>query len=254
MLVLLSPAKSLDTSPLALDLELTEPRFGDDTTELMARCKQLSAPDLRGLMRISESLATLNQQRFQEMGMPHTSANAKPALLTFQGDVYKELDVSSLREADLQYAQDHVRILSGLYGLLRPMDLIQPYRLEMGTKLETARGANLYEFWGDRLVASLNAEPTDMVLNLASKEYFKAVPPANLKKPLITAVFHEMRDGQPKTIGLLAKRARGMMTRWIVRNRIDDPEHLVGFSEGGYQFSDELSGERHLVFVRSSQA
>ena len=205
-------------------------------------------------MDLSEPLAELNRERFQTMGFPFTRENAKPCLLAFQGDVYKRLDASSLSSGDLEWSQGHLRILSGLYGLLRPLDLIQPYRLEMGTRLSSPRGKNLYQFWGSRLVDSLNQEhaerPTAAVLNLASNEYVKAVPQKELEPPLLTAVFQEVRDGQPKTIAFLAKKARGMMARFVVQNRIEKPDDLKEFAVEGYGFRSDLSSGDRFIFTR----
>lgn len=254
MLTLLSPAKSLDFSPVREGLPLTEPRFEHDIEVLMSRCKKLSVSSLRKLMNLSQPLAELNRERFQEMTLPFTPDNAKPCLLAFQGDVYKGLDAATLTKRDLRYAQNHLRILSGLYGVLRPLDLIQPYRLEMGTRLTTSRGKNLYAFWKSRLVDSINQEhvrrPVAAVLNLASNEYFKAVPAKELEPRLVTAVFQEIRDGRPKTISFLAKRARGLMARYQVKNRVSDPEKLKDFAEEGYEFRPDLSEEDRLVFTR----
>ena len=254
MLTLLSPAKSLDFTPLSRSLEPTQPRFRDDTEILMKRCKRLSVASLRELMSLSQNLAELNRGRFQEMGFPFNGKNSKPCLLAFQGDVYKGLDAASLTKRDLSYAQNHLRILSGLYGVLRPLDLIQPYRLEMGTRLSTRRGKNLYAFWNSRLVDSLNEEharrPVKAVLNLASNEYFKAVPAKELEPRLVTAVFQEIRDGQPKTIALKAKRARGLMARFQIRERVSDPEGLKDFAEEGYGYRPDLSEPDRLVFTR----
>lgn len=254
MLTLLSPAKSLDLSPPPAGLPVSEPRFEGDIEVLMKRCKKLTVVELAKLMSLSQPLAELNRQRFQDMSLPFTSANAKPCVLAFQGDVYRKLDAASLSKRDLKWAQSRVRILSGLYGLLRPLDLIQPYRLEMGTRLANERGKNLYEFWGEKLVDAINAEHAERrvsaVLNLASNEYFKAVPAKSLVPPLVTAVFQEVRDGKLKTISFSAKKARGLMTRFIVRNRIDRPEGLKDFSDEGYGFRPDLSAEELLVFTR----
>lgn len=254
MLTLLSPAKSMDFSPIPEGLATTEPRFEKEIEVLMKRCKRLSVRSLRELMDLSEPLAQLNRERFQAMRLPFTPVNAKPCLFAFQGDVYKRLDAASLSKSDLDWSQDHLRILSGLYGLLRPLDLIQPYRLEMGTRLSNTRGKNLYEFWGDRLVDALNAEhlerPTAAVLNLASNEYVKAVPRKRLEPPMVTAVFQEIRDGRPRTIGFSAKKARGMMARFVVRNRIEEPDALKDFDEEGYGFRTDLSDADRLIFTR----
>jgi cytoplasmic iron level regulating protein YaaA (DUF328/UPF0246 family) len=236
LLTLLSPAKSLDFSPVREGLPLTEPRFEHDIEVLMKRCKKLSVSSLRKLMNLSQPLAELNRERFQEMSLPFTPENARPCVLAFQGDVYKGLDAGSLNKHDLKYAQNHLRILSGLYGVLRPLDLIQPYRLEMGTRLTTSRGKNLYAFWKSRLVDSINQE--------------HARRPVALEPRLVTAVFQEIRNGQPKTISFLAKRARGLMARYQVKNRVEDPERLKDFSEEGYEFRPDLSEEDRLVFTR----
>jgi uncharacterized protein len=254
MLTLLSPAKSLGVSPVPAGLPLTTPRFTADIEILMKRCKTLSAADLAKLMKLSPPLAELNRQRFQKMRLPLTPENARPCVLTFEGDVYQKLDAASLSKRDLKWAQSRMRILSGLYGLLRPLDLIQPYRLEMGSRLETPRGRNLYEFWGDKLVDAINEEHArrrfSAVLNLASTEYFKAVPVKRLAAPLVTAVFQEIRDGEPKVIGFSAKRARGMLARFIVLGRIDDPEGLKDFSQEGYRYRSKPSTPERLVFAR----
>ena len=254
MLTIISPAKALDFSPVGNGLAATQPRFVDDTASLLQTCKTLEASDLRKLMSLSDSLAQLNHARFQDMSLPLTPENAKPCVLAFQGDVYKGLDASSLADEDLTWAQDRLRILSGLYGLLRPLDLIQPYRLEMGTKLLNERGKNLYEFWGDRLANALDGEDADPempVLNLASQEYAKAVPPKSLTRPLVAADFKEERNGELKTIGLVAKRARGLMARYVIRNRVESVEELKDFDDEGYGFRPELSSEDRLVFSRA---
>ncbi len=253
MLTLLSPAKTLDFSPAPKGLPTTQPRFEKDIAVLMKRCKKLGVRTLRQMMSLSQPLAELNRQRFQEMSLPFTPENAKPSLLAFQGDVYKGLDAASLTRANLNWAQDHLRILSGFYGMLRPLDLMQPYRLEMGTRLGNTRGKNLYQFWGNRLADAINAEhqerPTT-VLNLASNEYFKAVPRKRLEPPLVTADFKEIRDGKPRTISFFAKRARGLMARFVVRQRVEEPEGLKDFAEEGYGFRPDLSADDRLVFTR----
>lgn len=256
MLTLLSPAKTLDESPYSNGLPTTSPRFEADSKQLLKRCRELTAADLSQLMKISEPLAELNEQRFRSMSFPFRPDNAKPAILAFRGDVYRGLDVDSMSQEELVYAQDHLRILSGFYGVLRPLDLMQPYRLEMGTKLTNERGANLYQFWGDRLVESLNAEhaerPVAAVLNLASNEYFKAVRVDKLEPRLINVAFQEIRDGKPKTIAVYAKKARGLMARYQIQNRIEEPGGLKGFDIDGYSFNSELSKEDELVFTRES--
>ena len=254
MLTLLSPAKTLDFESAAEGLPTTEPRFEEDIEILLKRCKKLTVAEIRKLMKISQPLAELNHERFQDMRLPFTAGNSKPSLLAFRGDVYRGLDATTLNKRDLKWAQSRLRILSGFYGILRPLDLMQPYRLEMGTPLSNPRGKNLYEFWGSRLVDSLNAEHkvrrVKAVLNLASNEYFKAVPTQQLDPPLVTALFQELREGKLKTIAFSAKRARGLMARYIVKNRVDSPEGLKEFYEEGYSFRPDLSQEDRLLFVR----
>ena len=258
MLILLSPAKTLDLSPAPPGLPTTRPQFKNDIAILMQRCKALDAARLAKLMKLSDSLADLNHQRFQAMSPSFTRKNSKACLLAFQGDVYRRLDAASLTKPDLLWAQDRLRIISGLYGLLRPLDLIQPYRLEMGTRLDTERGRNLYEFWGNRLADALNKEqrkqPTASILNLASNEYIMAVPINRLETPMITAHFQEIRDGKPKTIGFSAKKARGMMARYVIQNRIEDPSRLEGFSDEGYGYRPDLSSADAMFFVRDRPA
>ncbi len=258
MLTLLSPAKTLDFSAAPEGLPTTTPSLEKDIAVLMKRCKELDLPSLRKLMKLSQPLAELNHQRFQDMSLPFTDENSKPSLLAFQGDVYKGLDAGSLSAADLEWAQDHLRILSGFYGLLRPLDLMQPYRLEMGTRLSNTRGKNLYAFWGNRLADALNAElaesrPSAPILNLASNEYSKAVPKQGLESRMITADFKEVRDGKPRVISFFAKRARGLMARFQVRHRIEAPEGLKDFAEEGYSFRPDLSADDRLVFTRDPQ-
>lgn len=254
MLTLLSPAKTMDVGFRADGLPTTEPRFERDIKLLLKRCRKLTVADLRKLMKLSQPLAELNRQRFHEMTLPFTPDNSKPCLLAFGGDVYRGLAAASLSKRDLTWAQRRLRILSGFYGLLRPLDLIQPYRLEMGTRLDNERGKNLYDFWGGRLTEALNAEheqrPVRLILNLASNEYFKGVRSGELKPPLVTALFKEIRDGQPKTISFSAKRARGLMARFVVKNRVDRLDGLKDFAEEGYGFRPEMSDDDRLLFVR----
>ncbi len=250
MLTLLSPAKTLDFSPAPDGLAVTQPQFKDDIAVLLKRCKKLDVKTLQKLMKLSQPLAELNHERFQDMSPRFTPKNSKPCLLAFQGDVYKRFDAGSFSKRDLNWAQRRFRILSGFYGLLRPLDLIQPYRLEMGTRLDTARGKDLYTFWGERIADSLNAESPNAVLNLASNEYAKAARLDRLSAPVVTAVFQEIRDGRPKTIGFLAKKARGMMSRFVVTERVDEPEGLKDFGAEGYRFQPKLSTDDRFVYTR----
>jgi cytoplasmic iron level regulating protein YaaA (DUF328/UPF0246 family) len=254
MLTIISPAKKLDSAPVSLALPVTQPVLLGDTEQLMKTTRLLKPKDLKDLMGISDKLADLNHARFQAFTTPFDQTNAKPAVLTFNGDVYLGLDAPSLDENELAWAQEHVSILSGLYGLLKPMDLMQAYRLEMGTRLKTARGKNLYAFWGDRVTNQLTAqlaEHTDnTVINLASKEYFKVVQPKRLPGAVVTPVFKEIKDGKARIISFFAKRARGLMTRFMVQERVDRPEGIKDFNGSGYRFNPALSTDDQWVFSR----
>ncbi len=212
-------------------------------------------PDLRQLMNISEKIASLNVNRYREFSLPFTPKNAKQSLFAFKGDVYNRIPVDTYSEEDLTYAQAHLRILSGLYGTLRPLDLIQPYRLEMKTRLKTAAGANLYQFWGERITQSLNdamaaLKEAPLLVNLASNEYFKAVKPKLLKGHLLTLHFREIKNGKSRVIAIFAKRARGMMADFLLKNRVRDPEQIKQFNAAGYRFSKNDSDEKNWRFVR----
>ena len=260
MLVVVSPAKNLDyTTPVATKL-FSQPALLDDTQSLLQVCQTLTPADLSGLMGISDKLALLNAERFATFQMPFTSENARQAALAFNGDVYTGLDAGSLSAADLDYAQQHLRILSGLYGVLRPLDLMQPYRLEMGTKLTTEKGKNLYEYWGSTITDNLNetlaeqeTEAQPVLVNLASTEYFSAVKPKGLNAQIITPVFKDEKNGKVKIISFYAKKARGLMARYIIQNRIDNVAQLSEFNTAGYRFAPEQSTATSLVFVRSEQ-
>jgi cytoplasmic iron level regulating protein YaaA (DUF328/UPF0246 family) len=253
MLVLLSPAKSLDWSP-APGVSTTAPRLGDDIGVLMNVTRRLSEQKLKQLMGISDDLAALNHERFQAMSGDPDGETARPAALAFNGDVYQGLDARSLSPDQLAWAQDHVAILSGLYGVLRPLDAIEPYRLEMGTRLKTRRGGSLYDFWGDRVTRVLNQQLADrdapVVVNLASNEYWRVVKTKTLKAPVVTPVFWEEWDGKQRPISFYAKRARGAMARWIVTERIEDPADLRGYDGDGYKLFEEKSSDDRLVFMR----
>lgn len=253
MYILLSPAKKL-VEPPAADLPATEPELLDQTLELMQTARRLSSADLQRLMRISEPLGDLNRARFQSFSTPFNRENARQAALSFAGDVYVGLDAGSLSAEDLEWAQSHVGILSGLYGLLRPLDLMQPYRLEMGTPLENPRGSDLYAFWGERIAEAIRAhldgleDPT--VVNLASNEYFRSVDTRRLGQPVITPVFQDVKDGKARTISFFAKKARGMMARWAILNRVERAEALKRCDAGGYRFDPEASSGSRWVFRR----
>lgn len=252
MLVLLSPAKLMNFDPPSVTVAPTAPELKGRTAELAKTAKKLKKADLKRLMGISDDLAALNYERFQAFDAG--AADGKPAILTFAGDVYRGLDAASLNKADLDWAQDRVRILSGLYGLLRPLDAVQPYRLEMGSRLKNPKGATLYDFWGAEIAGALNAALAGRkhraVVNLASNEYAKAVDRKTLDAPLIDVAFKEIKDGKTRSLMLYAKQARGMMARWIIENRVEDPAKLKDFDAGGYRLDKAASTETSLVFTR----
>lgn len=257
MLIVISPAKNLDYETPPTTNIATMPALLDDACVLIERCRELAPQDIGSLMKISDKLADLNAQRYADWHLPFTPENAKQAVLAFNGDVYTGLDATSLSEDDLQYAQTHLRILSGLYGLLKPLDLMQPYRLEMGTSLANVRGKNLYEFWGETITQHLNTamqEQGDNVLvNLASNEYFKSVKKQALDGVVITPVFKDMKNGQYKVISFFAKKARGLMARYILEQKVADVEQLRGFDYAGYCFNEAMSAGNELVFTREEQ-
>lgn len=253
MLIVLSPAKTLDFSSPKIN-EHTSPRFQKESRQLVNILKKKKVKDLKSLMSISDNLATLNVRRYDNFEFPFTPENAKQAVLTFKGDVYAGLDTDSLTPSDLRFAQQHLRILSGLYGLLRPLDLMQPYRLEMGTKLKNRRGNNLYEFWGDKITKLINEDLLEqekpLLVNLASKEYFKTIDKKKLKGRLLTITFKELRGDTYKVIAFNAKKARGLMSRFIIQNRITEAEKLKTFDLDDYFFNPDLSNEKEWVFTR----
>ena len=258
MLILISPAKTLDFDTPPVTRKSTTPDFLDQSAELIGGLKKLSPADISGLMSISDKLGLLNFDRYHSWQPPFTTANAKQAVLAFKGDVYTGLDAEALSAADFTFAQKHLRILSGLYGLLKPLDLIQPYRLEMGTRFANDRGSNLYDFWGSRITDAVNnALPKRgprVVINLASNEYFKAVQPKVLDARVITPVFKDWKNGQYKIISFFAKKARGMMSAYIIQSRLTDPEAIKAFDVAGYGYAPELSGNNEWVFTRQDSA
>ncbi len=253
---LISPAKTLNYDTTALALATTRPRFLAQSAELIEVLRPKTAHDISQLMSLSQPLAELNVARYATWSTRFTVHNSKAAVLAFDGDVYEGLAAGTLSEADLGWAQEHVSILSGLYGLLRPLDRMQPYRLEMGTALATARGKNLYEFWGDTLVRQLNrqlaAHKPAVVVNLASQEYFRAVQGKGLKARVIECVFEDWKGGY-KVISFFAKRARGMMLRHVINHRLDTPQGLEAFKAEGYRFEPSVSEPDRLVFRRRVQ-
>ena len=254
MYAVISPAKKLNCSGWNRNLDFTHPSLISQTTKLVGEMKNKSADDIGKLMKISEKLATLNHERYQSFSDDVESPEAKPAALMFDGDTFTGLQANDFAEAEWNFAQQHLGILSGLYGLLRPLDLIQPHRLEMGTRLKTDRGTNLYGFWGDEIANLLqdrNATSGDGdLINLASNEYFKSVARPTLDMNVITPSFKEMRDGKLKLISFSAKRARGAMARFIIKNHIQDAEELKSFDLDGYRYDSSNSSENEWLFVR----
>ena len=256
MLMIISPAKTLDyDSPLASETH-SQPDFLDDACELVDQLKELEPHQVSNLMSISDKLGQLNAERFRTWHTPFTPDNARQAVLAFKGDVYTGLDAESFSEEDFSFAQTHLRILSGLYGLLKPLDLMQPYRLEMGTKFENTRGKDLYAFWGSKITHALNdllAADDKVLVNLASNEYFKSVKKKELDARLITPQFKDWKNGQYKMISFYAKKARGLMCRYAIQNRISNAEDLKGFNLDGYYFSEDQSDNNNWVFLRDEQ-
>jgi len=254
MLFLLSPAKSLDFAPPASDVPHSQPLFVPQARELIGLLRQKSPQEIASLMSLSDSLAGLNVARYQAWRPKFSAKNAKQAVLAFNGDVYDGLDAKTLSADDLAWAQDHLCILSGLYGVLRPLDYMQPYRLEMGTRLPNPGGKDLYQFWGtqisDHLNTRLQRDKTPVVINLASQEYFRAVDTKTLKARVIDCVFEDFKDGKYKIISFYAKRARGLMARFAATRRLNLPEQLKGFDLDGYTFDSSVSQPERLVFRR----
>lgn len=254
MLLLISPAKTLDFETPAPTTEFTQADFLKQSKQLVSELRVLAPQDISKLMSISDKLGVLNFDRFASWKTPFKPTNAKQAIYAFQGDVYTGMQAETFSQDDIQFAQQHLRILSGLYGLLRPLDLIQAYRLEMGTGFANSRGKNLYEFWGDSITAAANKQlkeiSSSIVINLASNEYFSAIKPKSLKAEIITPVFKDQKNGQYKIISFFAKKARGMMSAYIIQNRITEPEAIKHFNVAGYAFEPSQSSEREWVFIR----
>lgn len=256
MLVILSPSKTLDFSSalnIAKNSGRNELYFREEIRQLLGYLKLLTKDDLQKLMALSPKLAELNYERFKAFSDGFNS-EVRQAIFAFKGDVYEGLQVKNFNKADLDFAQQHLRILSGLYGLLKPHDLIQPYRLEMGTKLKTQQGKNLYEFWGNKLTEKINDLAKNnqerFLVNLASNEYFSAINTKLLQPLIITPIFKERKNGVDKVIGLFAKKARGQMAAFIIKNRLSKPDQLQGFCENGYEFDQHKSNSSELVFIR----
>ena len=258
MFFVLSPAKNLNEHDPAPVSEFTQPDLLDEAEILMGELRRLSPQQIAELMHVSDKIALLNAERNTAWHTPFTPDNAKQAVFMFNGDVYEGIDAPSLAPENIQYLQQHVRLLSGLYGLLRPLDLMQPYRLEMGTAFANSRGKNLYEFWGGRITDLLNqtlaAAGSDVLVNLASQEYFKSVDTKKLNARLITPVFKDGKNGQYKVISFYAKRARGLMVRYAAEHNITEPEALQGFDYEGYAFNPAASSDKEWVFLRQEQS
>ncbi|MCH8861285.1 MAG: peroxide stress protein YaaA [Proteobacteria bacterium] len=262
MLTILSPAKKLDFESESLREAGTTPEFAGAAAEIAGIAGALTLDQIQGMMKLSEKLAVLTHGRFADFKADGEGSRGRQAVFAFRGDAYLGLDADTLSDADIDYAQDHLRILSGMYGALRPRDMIQAYRLEMATKLRNPRGRDLYAYWKDDLVGAVNeavnrslggaakggGEP--ILVNLASKEYFSAIDAGSLKARVVTAHFKEIKDGVPKIMSFFAKKARGMMTRFIIQNRIEDPEGLKDFAAAGYVFNPALSAGDDMVFTR----
>lgn len=252
LLILLSPAKKLDFDRDCASLDYRQPAMWDKTTTLAKKLKKISAKKIGTLMKLSPNLAGLNYERYQEFEIEQTEKVSKPSMFVFNGEVYTGLEASSFNDKDLNFADKHLRILSGMYGLLKPLDFIQPYRLEMGTKLPVGKSKNLYEFWGNDISDGINDSATneDTIINLASNEYFKAAKQKTLKSRIITPVFKDFKNGQLKTIMVYAKKSRGQMANFIVKNQIMDPEEIKAFNKEGYEYNENLSSENEWVFTR----
>jgi cytoplasmic iron level regulating protein YaaA (DUF328/UPF0246 family) len=254
MLHLISPAKTLDFTTAPVTSVSSTPRFLQDSQELIEQLRALAPDDVASLMSISQKLGELNHARFHDWHLPFTADNAKQAVLAFKGDVYTGMNAESFSASDFEHAQQHLRILSGLYGLLRPLDLIQPYRLEMGTQFANLRGKNLYEFWGMQLTEALNQELSQydekVLINLASNEYWSAVKPKQLAGNVITPIFKDTKNGKQKIISFYAKKARGMMSAFIIQNKIERADEIKQFDIAGYRFEPKQSTATEWVFTR----
>lgn len=257
MLMVISPAKTLDFDTAPVTDDYSQPRFLAQSQQLIDTLRQMSTADIASLMKLSDKLAGLNAARYESWQTPFTPDNAKQAVLAFKGDVYTGLDAETLDKAGFEFAQHHLRILSGLYGVLKPLDLIQPYRLEMGTKLNNKAGKDLYAFWDGGLRESLEQEPAladEVLINLASNEYFKAIQAKKLKARIITPVFKDWKNGQYKMISFYAKKARGLMSRYIIDHKLHEPEAIKQFDYDGYRFSADMSKGDDWVFIRDHES
>ncbi len=254
MLTILGPAKTIDASPHGITEQFSKPQYLQRAEELVKQLRSYSISELKSLMKVSDKLAILNFERYAQWHTPYTAKEGQQALLAFSGEVFNGLQARSLNESDLLFAQDHIRLLSGLYGVLRPLDLILPYRLEMGSKMTNPRGKNLYKFW-EEIIPGHIAEETGLqerrvLINLASNEYFKSIQPGSFPYEIITPVFKESDGAGFRNVTVYAKKARGMMLRFIIQNRINDPDYLQAFDAEGYYFNNDLSSKKEWIFCR----
>jgi len=255
MLTIISPAKTLDFESPALTAEFTQPAHLTQSRKLMRRLRELSAPDLSKLMNVSNNIADLNVERNRRWKTPFTTDNAKQALFAFKGDVYIGLDAESMTSDNIQFAQKHLRVLSGRYGLLHPLDLMQAYRLEMGSRLSTDQGSNLYQFWDMRITKALSSELKQMesriLINLASIEYYKSIRSKSIKGQIVTPIFKDYHQDRYQVIGFFAKKARGLMARYIIDQQINQVEEIKQFNGEGYAYNPSHSSEQEWVFTRN---
>lgn len=258
MLIVISPAKNLDYETPVPTSKRTKAAMLDDAQVLAEQMKSFAPHDISELMGISDKLGVLNYDRYQEWALPFNKSNARQAILAFKGDVYVGLDAYQFDDEDFAYAQEHLRILSGLYGLLRPLDLMRAYRLEMGTKLENVKGKDLYAFWDGKITQALNKQlkkaESETLINLASNEYFKSVQKTHINADIITPVFKDYKNGQYKIISFFAKKARGLMSAYIIKNKLSSVEQIKGFDSEGYAYNEAMSNEKEWVFTRNQEA
>ena len=254
MLIIISPAKTLDYKTSISIQGETEAPFLKESEKLIKVLKKLNPNDISELMKVSSKIAYLNHDRFAQWQLPFPTGTTRQALLAFKGEVFNGLDAYSFSQEEMDYAQEHLRMLSGLYGVLRPLDVMMPYRLEMGTKLAQGKNKNLYEFWGDKITKniqeSLNEQKQKVLVNLASNEYYKSVKASKIKARIITPIFKEAKGDQYKVIAIFAKKARGLMSRYIIKNRIEEPEEIKLFNKAGYFYNETLSTENEFIFTR----
>ena len=252
MIIVISPAKNLNENySLTCSFSTTKPKLLNESKKLIKTLKEFSPKKLSSLMNVSDKIANLNYERYKSWKTPFTKKNSYPAVLLFKGDVYKGLEAETFNKSQFLFAQKHLRILSGLYGLLKPLDLIQPYRLEMGTSLKVGAKNNLYEFWEDKITNQINEDtPSKYLINLASVEYFKSIDRKSLNLDVINILFKEKKNGDLKTIGLFSKKARGLMSKFIIQNKIKNPVDLKNFNDDGYKFNTKYSDDNNFLFVR----